>query len=63
MGLAPRLGEALGVESRAVELEVGVRRLRGRMVVDELADEPGTRPDEGEVRCVAGFIGGSGMVT
>jgi hypothetical protein len=63
MGLAPRLGEALGVERRETGFDVGGRRLRGRMVVDEFAETSWARPDEEVVRCMAGFDGGSGIMT
>lgn len=59
MGLAPRLGEALGVDKRDVEFEACGRRLRGRMVVEVFAEDSGTRPDEEEVRFIEG---GSGIV-
>lgn len=49
IGLAPRLGEPLGVASREVELDVPGRRFRGR-TVDALAEDSGASPDEEMVR-------------
>lgn len=62
IGLAPRVGEALGVERREAELDVGGRRFRGR-TADALAEASGTIPVEEVVRCMPGVDGGSGIMT
>ena len=62
-GLAPRLGESLDVGRREVGLDVGGRRLRGRIVVVEPLEDSGTRPEEEEMRCMAESGGSSGIMT
>lgn len=62
IGLAPRVGEALGVDRREAGLDAGGRRFRGR-TVDAVAEASGTTPDEEVVRCMPGVSGGSGIMT
>jgi hypothetical protein len=44
-----------------VELAVGFRRFRGR-IVDALVADSGTKPDEEMVRSMRGFEGSSGIM-